>query len=319
MGVPDTLLRPLVHFYDELARRERIERFERLILVLAAIGLLAHLGLIALARAAVLPPAVDRHIGVNFLAALYTPFSLVLFFEVVLLVLSLPYSLTGALAKQFEIVSLIVVRAVFKDIAKFEGLTTFEEHLRPFSEVMVDLAGSVVMFLLVAVFYHASNRRPKRGYTRDALPADPQLRRFIAYKKVLALGLLVLMFGLAAYNLGLWLLEARAVVVDGVEPVINVDTIFYKDLFTVMIFVDVLVLILSMVREDAYHLVFRNAGYVIAAILLRFSLSLHKPYDVALGLIAMVYAILIALISRYWLHLIREGKPRPVDADALTG
>ena len=56
----------------------------------------------------------------NFLQAVYTPFSFILFYEVLLLVLALPKSLTTSICKQYEIISLIVVRRVFKDIGTFD-------------------------------------------------------------------------------------------------------------------------------------------------------------------------------------------------------
>ena len=39
--------------------------------------------------------------------------------------------------------------------------------------------------------------------------------------------------------------------------------------------------------------VFRNAGFVISTVLLRVSLSTPKPYDLLLGLIAMLYGLMV--------------------------
>ena len=47
-------------------------------------------------------------------------------------------------------------------------------------------------------------------------------------------------------------------------------TTFYNDVFTVMIFTDVLVLILSLVVSGQYEMVFRNAAFVVSIILIRF-------------------------------------------------
>lgn len=61
----------------------------------------------------------DDELDRNFLHAIYTPFSFILFYEVLLLVLALPKSHTSSIGKQYEIVSLIVIRGVFKDIGEF--------------------------------------------------------------------------------------------------------------------------------------------------------------------------------------------------------
>lgn len=85
-----------------------------------------HLLLIFLARSvpslnAGLLSELDR----NYLHAVYTPFSFILFYEVLLLVLALPQSHTRSIGKQYEIVSLIVIRRVFKDIGEFRDPGTW--------------------------------------------------------------------------------------------------------------------------------------------------------------------------------------------------
>ncbi|MEM6457538.1 MAG: hypothetical protein AAF772_20790, partial [Acidobacteriota bacterium] len=74
----------------------------------------------------------------------------------------------------------------------------------------------------------------------------------------------------------------------------------YLDLFTVMIFTDVLILLFSMLQADDYKLVFRNAGFIVSTILIRFSLTIEKPYDVELALLAMVFGILVLLVYGYF-------------------
>ena len=60
-----------------------------------------------------------------------------------------------------------------------------------------------------------------------------------------------------------------------------------------MIFTDVFLLIVSLAYYDRYEHVFRNAGFVISTVLLRVSLSTPKPYDLLLGLIAMLYGLMV--------------------------
>ena len=113
-----TVIDVLASAYDRMTQGNRLERLDHLFIGLAVIGMAIHLGLIALCRADVFPDALTMALGDSFLAALYTPFSFILFFEVLLMVLALPKSMTMALGKQYQIVSLIVLRSVFKDVAE---------------------------------------------------------------------------------------------------------------------------------------------------------------------------------------------------------
>ena len=67
-------------------------------------GLAVHLGLVFLARQLESPPAFVAAVGTNFLSALYTPFSFVLFYEVLLLILSIPESTTRSIGKLLVVV-----------------------------------------------------------------------------------------------------------------------------------------------------------------------------------------------------------------------
>jgi hypothetical protein len=66
-----------------------------------------------------------------------------------------------------------------------------------------------------------------------------------------------------------------------------------------MIFTDVFLLIVSIPFYERYEYVIRNAGFVISTVLLRFSLSTPKPYDLAIGLTAMVYGLAVLSVFSY--------------------
>ena len=106
---------------------------------------------------------------------------------------------------------------------------------------------------------------------------------------------------LAAYNLFVfasWVYEA---VYLGESARIDPNMFFYTDVFAVMIFTDVLLVILSLVVSDSYELVFRNAAFVISTILLRFSLTVARPYGAVMALSAMIFGVLTLLIYDYHL------------------
>src|SRR5437868_11087802 len=101
---------PLAAIFDRLFAEERRAALDRLIIDVSIAGFLIHLALVFLARTLAHPPALIAAVGRNYLSAIYTPFSFILFFEVLMLIAALPQSTTQSIAKQYEIVSLIFMR-----------------------------------------------------------------------------------------------------------------------------------------------------------------------------------------------------------------
>ena len=57
----------------------------------------------------------------SYLDALYTPFSIILAYEVYELIRAIPESFSNSIGKQFEVVTLLVVRDIFKNLADLGG------------------------------------------------------------------------------------------------------------------------------------------------------------------------------------------------------
>ena len=53
----------------------------------------------------------------SYLDALYTPFSIILAYEVYELIRAIPESFSNSIGKQFEVVTLLVVRDIFKNLS----------------------------------------------------------------------------------------------------------------------------------------------------------------------------------------------------------
>jgi len=144
------------------------------------------------------------------------------------------------------------------------------------------------MFLLVTVFKHATRRGRPRQHPHG-------LDQFIARKKMVSLALTVLFCGLAAHSI--W--EFAVELAHGSPAAFHDRTTFYADVFTVMIFTDVLILLLSLLVSDDYELVFRNAAFVISTILIRFSLSAGHPIGAEIGVAGMLFGIVTVLIYNF--------------------
>ncbi|MEM0926404.1 MAG: hypothetical protein AAGJ83_10240 [Planctomycetota bacterium] len=277
----------LAKTFDALDMPRRKKRLERLVVTLAAVGFLIHLGLICVARnLPQIAPEALNDLDRNYLHAVYTPFSFILFYEVLLLVFALPQSFTISIGKQYEIISLIIIRRVFKDIGEFKDPADWMSQSEAAYMVLGDMVGAVVMFLLVTLFHYI------RASIVRAEP-DSETGDFIRIKKSIAVLLLGLLLTLAGYNTMLWVGQLGSGSHTGPSTPMDLDGFFFPMFFEVMIFTDVFLLIVSLPFYERYEYVIRNSGFVIATVLLRFSLSTPKPYDLAVGLIAMVYGLCV--------------------------
>ena len=259
-------------------------------------GFLVHLLLVFLSRILANPPALIAAVGKNYLAAIYTPFSFILFYEVLMLIAALPQSTSQSIAKQYEIVSLIFIRRFFKDIAQLDDIGKLAQLSPEILPVFLDVGAGLFMFLLVTVFVHAGRRRWRRETSPEA---SAELEKFISRKKAIALALAALLVSLAAYSLVVFGYQVWQNIYHGAKETVDPNTFFYIDVFTVMIFTDVLIVILSLSVSDSYELVFRNAAFVISTILIRFSLTTERQYSALLAVTGMLFGIVTLVVYNY--------------------
>ncbi len=269
---------------------------KRAVVEISIVALLVHLGLILLARWLPHAPLLVRFVGQNYVAAISTPFNVILFYEVLTLIAALPASTTRSIANQFEIVSLIFIRDVFNDIAAVSGPEWLHQHLPETLSLVFDMGAGLLMFVLVTVFQHVALRQVQMPGTEQYLASR---KKFIEQKRMIATGLAALFLALAAYCLLRTLIVTYESVARGQEITMGSTGSFYRDVFTVMIFADITVAILSLRLTDRYEMVFRNAAYVTSIILIRFSLMERRPYGAGLALLATIFAIITSLIFNY--------------------
>jgi hypothetical protein len=113
-------------------------------------------------------------------------------------------------------------------------------------------------------------------------------------KKLVAVGLTLLLLSMAAYNLGIVTVHTYRSLMAGHRITPEPNAFFYNDVFT-----EALILILSLVVSGRYEMVFRNAAFVLSIILLCFSLTEDHPHGAPLGLIAIMFGILTLLVFNF--------------------
>ena len=289
----------IVLLHNRVFSNQNQKYLKRFVIQLSITGFTLHLLLIYLSRTLAHPPLLIAEIGRNYLAAISTPFDFILFYEVLTLIAALPASTTRSMANQFEIVSLIFIRDVFRDIATATELLPDQRITWKAAPVFFDMWAGLVMFLLVFVFQYVASKRVRPGLT----PESSRVReRYITQKKAVAIALAILLLLMAAYNVGLFVLSVHSNLHGGESRVIP-STNFYNDLFSVMIFTDVLILILSLVVSVQYENVFRNAAFVVAILLIRFALTQPTPYGALLAVLAMAFGILTLFVFNLYSSL----------------
>ena len=103
------------YVFDMFLSEKMRGKAENLILKLALLSFFIHLAIIYLIKFDFLALPLNSELLANPISAVYTPFSFILIYEVYLLIYYLPKSFTTYITKQYEIITLIIVRRIFKD------------------------------------------------------------------------------------------------------------------------------------------------------------------------------------------------------------
>jgi hypothetical protein len=284
----------LSEYYDVIFEENNIRKVERVIINCALVGFLVHLLLIFMSKHIALGSTLLAQLPSSYLKAIYTPFSIILFYEVLTLVVILPKSIVIFIGKQYEIITLIVIRSFFHDIADYDldkpDIYTFSF----LKEISLDLIGALLLFFLTTLFYQlfAKTKKTKSN------PSSKRTR-FIHIKKTAAVVLSLLLLILSVVSFVNWVVHLYHVSAEGGMPH-DPNSIFYKDFFGIMIFVDVFLLILSFIYSGSYDLIFRNGGFVISTILVRIALTAQKPFNIYFALTAVLFGVLLMALFVFY-------------------
>lgn len=288
--------------YRFLSRESVKQQIEEWTVYIAFLFFIGHLLLIALRN--FFPEFTFlQPLSANYLSALYTPFSVILVYEVYLLILALPLSFTNSIRKQYEIISLIIIRNVFKDISKFDDFDQLAEQQDVILQIATDLGSGLLLFLLVGVFYQVSLKRKSLNYL-----TKEQIQKFVLIKERVALLLLFIFSILTILSVYNFMEEVYRLIVFEEAFELDLSIIFFVEFYTVMIFSDVFIFILSFMFSQTYARLLRNAGFVSSTVILRISLSADPQYSGWVAAVALITGILSQLIYVYFSRLDQDGQ-----------
>jgi len=272
--------------FDRVFSQKNQKNIERYTLILSMIGFIVHLLLILGNKYELLNIAKDAQLLQDPIAAIYTPFSIILVYEIYLLIFYLPRSFTTAVSKQFEIISLIIIRRIFGDIPKIElNVNWFENEAN--LQLIYDLVGILLLFFLIFLFNLRREKIPKG-------PVKESLKRFVSSKKGVSLVLLPVLILTSIFTFIEWALQF--IKDTPVTLLSDINSVFYNDFFSILILADVFILLLSLQYTERYSQLIRNTGFVICTVLIRLSFATTGLTNILLILSSVLFGLLILRI-----------------------
>jgi hypothetical protein len=201
---------------------------------------------------------------------------MLLVLEVMSLIFVLSSSVTRSIGKQFEILSLILLRHSFQELSHMHEPIDIIVDWVPVLHILTSSTAALLIFVFLGIYYRI---RRYQGYLSD--PVEKMY--YIMTKKILALVLLAIFIVVGVYNTSVFLFK-------------GIQHDFFETFYTILIFADILLVLIAQRFMPSFHAVFRNSGYVIATLFIRIALSAppySAPpyYDAVIGLVAAVFAL----------------------------
>ncbi|MDC0851429.1 hypothetical protein OAQ40_00015 [Euryarchaeota archaeon] len=215
------------------------------------------------------------------LSSLYTPFSILLAYEVYQLIRTIPESFSSSVGKQYEIATLLVVRDILKRLSNVEsqeGWVIDDDLLF----LVIECVAFLVLFYTSLVYHRISKDSKNENFESQKLSS------FIYSKEVIASLMLIVFIVITFTSMTGWIES----VMDG-KGSVNRE-IFFLDFFTFLILADILILLISYWFYTDFGNLARNTGFVLSTVIIRVAIS--SPGVSAMFLFGLSGIIGIAII-----------------------
>ena len=275
------------NIFDRIFSEDNRKKIESFTIWSATIGFIIHLSLVLLNNYSIVDIGNESLLLTNPISAIYTPFSIILYYEIFLLIFYLPRSFTTSILKQFEIISLIVIRRIFYDIPKLDLETNNWFENADNMQITYDLICILILFFLIYLFnYVKSNIDNKKGVKN--------IDKFIDSKKIISIVLIPVMIVL--FCLGIYNWYFIGIDSNFASSFYYVNEVFYNTFFSILIIADVFILLLSFLYTERYSQIMRNTGFIICTILIRLSFSSTGLTNLLLIISSVLFGLLILKI-----------------------
>lgn len=268
----------LVNLHGRLLGKPAEEQVRRYALVAAIVGFVIHLTLWFLYQVGILEvTTASTDLLDSPLDSLYTPFSILLAYEVYQLIRAIPESFSTAVGKQFEIVTLLVVRDIFKRLSEleFSGDWTVDSELKL---IVVECFTFITLFTTSLIYRANSSTETKVDFKNN------DLLNFVQNKQKIAVFLLATYIVMAILSVSGWIISVS----EGDGSVTR--ELFFLDFFTVLILADILILLISYGYSTDFTNLARNTGFILSTVVLRVAIG-------AAGLSSMILFVMGGLLG----------------------
>jgi hypothetical protein len=280
--------------FDFLATQWELRRTHRIVGTALVVLFLFALAMIELNRRGLLPETLAVVVPLSHFAAVGLVFTFLLVFEVGSLILALARSVAESLGKQFELLALILMRDAFLEFGRSGEPITWLRLGDAVPHALVDMVGGLGVFIFLDLYYRVQRHRAITLHERDQ-------QSFVSAKKVVALVLLIVFIVLAIPTLWNTL--------RGQET-----PAFFPTFYTVLVLSDVLILLISLRYSASFPVVFRNAGFAAATVIVRVALSAPPYVNALLATASVAFAVVLSLAYNRFL----EGLPLAIPATTAS-
>tara|TARA_B100000674_G_scaffold78708_1_gene54685 strand:+ start:3160 stop:4038 length:879 start_codon:yes stop_codon:yes gene_type:complete len=257
---------------------ETEDKVRKAAIVLAVAGFFVHIVLWALNDAGRISITGEASELVSSpLSSLYTPFSILLVYEVYQLIRTIPDSFSSSVGKQYEIATLLVVRDILKRLSEVESSESWELS-SDLGFLLVECAAFLALLYTSLTYFRISEKSVKSGDMSGDIAVFVEAKRFVANF------MLIVFLLTAAYSFFTWISSVQ----DGGGSVSR--AIFFLDFFTFLILADILILLISYWFYTDFGNLARNTGFVLTTVIIRVAISTK-------GVSAMVLFTLSGLIG----------------------
>ncbi len=221
------------------------------------------------------------------LTAITPALSVLLVYELFLLTLATHGPFIMFVRREFEVISLIVLRDLFKILDNLAADTT-QQLL---TEVVVVMVGSIVLYFFVEVLERIE-RNFVGGELKQNLPGQNQILHFL--KSILETGVLIFFAGLVAY--------------EGIGSLVGMEAAGYGPtflhiVFSALIIYNVIMLFITLLATDSYEVLFEHSALVLASIIVLIALEKDQVVGVP-----MIIGALLFVICTMFLHGFARGE-----------
>ena len=275
----------ILGLHDSLLGKPAEHRVRKFALTAAIVGFVIHLFLWFTYQIGVLEVgSASTDLLDSPLDALYTPFSILLAYEVFQLIRAIPESFSTAVGKQFEIVTLLVVRDIFKRLSEleFSGDWTIDSELKL---IIIECITFITLFTTSLIYRANSNTDAKVDFR------DSDLLNFVQNKQKIAVVLLATYLVVAMFSFSNWIISVG----EGDGSVTR--EIFFLDFFTILILADILILLISYGYSTDFTNLARNTGFILSTVVLRVAIGATGVSSMILFVLGGLLGIAVLVIS----------------------